>query len=610
MALLAEEEGNVSRELTFGRSAVNLDGVPEPSRAGTVSWIRARDIAIALSLSNLAFLPVWSQLIGDSLDERASYGLASTHSFLAVIINISILAAVFYLTKTVLRRTNKMIGERTAQALFWLLFLFSMTSVAQSFVAIRGSLSSTIGGLSGFNYVLLSCCAVAVCISAWFRRRNATIGALLVIPFVLIGNAAPLSIALILAAFGILLVVMWNRSMRRAASIVALALFPFVPMTLFQTTWLINEFKEKAPATIITATRSTPRIVWIIFDELDYKISFEQRPAKLELPEMDRLRGDSIFATNAYPPADYTLMSMPALISGRLVASTKPKNPSTLMVTFSDSAESVSWSSQSSVFSKARDLGVNSAIVGWYHPYCRIIGDQVVSCMSCNTGRSSLPVTSASQFLTAVRENVLVPEFELLDTSDGDRRRWREELLQSYREILQASREAVLDPDIGLVLLHFPVPHPPGIFDRESNEFDTDGDASYLDDLKLADNTLADLRRAMEQAGLWENSVVVLSSDHWWRGDLWRHMRDSRAWSWTAEDEAVFSDVDERIPFIVKPAGHHTSINYTREFNTVLTHDLFLALLNGSLSDTASVVDWLDTHRSIGKSPYKYKSRR
>jgi hypothetical protein len=503
-----------------------------------------------------------------------------------------------------------MIGVRTAQALFWLLFLFSMASVAQSFVAIRGSLSSTIGGLSGFNYVLLSSCAAAVCISAWLRRRNAAIGALLVIPFVLIGNAAPLSIALILAAFGILLVVMWNRSMRRAASIVALALFPFVPMTLVQAAWLINEFKEKAPANIIIGTRSTPRVVWIIFDELDYKISFEQRPAGLELPEMDRLRGDSIFATSAYPPADYTLMSMPALISGRLVSATQPKNPSTLMVTYSDSAEPVSWSSQSSVFSKARDLGVNSAIVGWYHPYCRIIGDQVVRCMSCNTGRSSLPVTSASQFLTAVRENVLVPEFELLDTSDGDRRRWREELLQSYREILQASREAVLDPDIGLVLLHFPVPHPPGIFDRESNEFDTDGDASYLDDLKLADNTLADLRRAMEQAGLWENSVVVLSSDHWWRGDLWRHMRDSRAWSWTAEDEAVFSDVDERIPFIVKPAGHHTSINYTREFNTVLTHDLFLALLNGSLSDTASVVDWLDTHRSIGKSPYKYKSRR
>ena len=119
MALLAEES-NVSSELTFGRGAVNLDGILEPSRAGGVNWIRAGDIAIALSLSNLAFLPVWSQLIGDSLDERASYGLASIHSFLAIVINISILAAVFYVRTTVLRRTNKMVGVKTAQALFWL----------------------------------------------------------------------------------------------------------------------------------------------------------------------------------------------------------------------------------------------------------------------------------------------------------------------------------------------------------------------------------------------------------------------------------------------------------------------------------------------------------
>jgi len=112
----------------------------------------------------------------------------------------------------------------------------------------------------------------------------------------------------------------------------------------------------------------------------------------------------------------------------------------------------------------------------------------------------------------------------------------------------------------------------------------------------------------LEKAGLWENAVVVLSSDHWWRGDLWRHMRDSRAWSWTAEDESVFSEVDERVPFVVKLAGQHSGINYTPEFNTVLTHDLLLALLSGNVSDPASVVDWLESHRSIGKSPYKYRA--
>lgn len=607
MAVLVEEEGNVGSDITFDRFAVKVDEQRESTSAERMGWLRAKDAATALSLANLAFLPVWSQLIGDSLDERASYGLASTGSLLAILTNILLLAALFYVSTTVLRRTKVLIAEKAAQILFWLFFAFSMVSVAQTFVALKANWATMFVGLSRSNLILLSSCAAAMCISAWARSRHAAIGVLLVIPFVLIGNAAPLMIGLMVAAFVLLLAVMWHRNITRAASIVTLALFPFVPMTVLQAGWLITQFKEKPRAGFVTPARSTVRIMWIILDELDYKIAFEQRPAGLELREMDRLRADSIFATNAYPPADYTLMSMPALISGRLVSSTRPKDPSTLMITYSDSFEPVSWGSQPSVFSKARELGVNSAIVGWYHPYCRIIGDQVVRCMSCNTGRSSLPVTSATQFITALRQNPLVPGAALPDTSAGDRRRWREELIQTYGEILQVSREAALNREIGLLLLHFPVPHPPGIFNRVSNEFDASGSASYLDDLKLADNTIGDLRRTLEKAGLWENSIVVLSSDHWWRGDLWRQMRDSRAWSWTAEDESVFTEVDERVPFVVKLAGQHSSINYTPEFNTVLTHDLLLALLSGKLFDAPSVADWLDSHRSIGKSPYKYK---
>lgn len=594
-------------DMTSGRIAVDVAGKPDLRRVGKPGWIRAKDAAVALSLSNLAFLPVWSQLIGNSLDERASYGLASTGAFLAAVINIFLLSAVFYVSTTALRRSNRSIAVKAAQTLFWIFFLFSMASVAQSFVAIRETWAWTFGSLSSSDFLILSSCGAVVCVSAKVRSRFAAIGALLVTPFVLIGNAAPLTIILMLAVFGVLLAVVWYRSISSAASIMSIALFPFVPMTLFQAGWSITEFKEKPRAPLVAPIRPSPRIIWMIFDELDYKVGFEQRPAGLELCEMDRFKCDSIFAANAYPPADYTLMSMPALISGRFVSATKPKDPSTLMVTYSDSAEPVSWGSQPSVFSKARELGVNSAIVGWYHPYCRIIGDQVVSCKSCNTARSSLPVTSAGQFFTALRENALVPRVGLLDTSAADQRRWREELTESYREILQASLEAVSNPEIGLLLLHFPVPHPPGIFNRASNEFDASGNTSYLDDLKLVDNTLGELRRTMENAGLWEDAVVVLSSDHWWRGDLWRHLRDSRAKSWTAEDESVFSGVDERVPFIVKVAGQHSSLNYTPEFNTVLTHDLFLALLNGNLSDAASVVDWLDTHRQIGKSPYYYQ---
>ncbi len=106
---------------------------------------------------------------------------------------------------------------------------------------------------------------------------------------------------------------------------------------------------------------------------------------------------------------------------------------------------------------------------------------------------------------------------------------------------------------------------------------------------------------------MWENAVVVVTSDHWWRGDLWRYMRESRARSWNAEDESVFSGIDERVPFMVKLSHQQGSIDYTQEFNTVVTPDLFLALLSGSLSDRDSVVNWLDTRPSSGTRPYKYQ---
>ena len=62
--------------------------------------------------------------------------------------------------------------------------------------------------------------------------------------------------------------------------------------------------------------------------------------------------------------------------------------------------------------------------------------------------------------------------------------------------------------------------------------------------------------------------------------------------------------MDPRIPFVLKLAGPHEPITYDPAFNTVLTHDLLLALLRGEVSGPQSVVAWLDAHRSIGDSPF------
>src|SRR2546423_46880 len=57
------------------------------------------------------------------------------------------------------------------------------------------------------------------------------------------------------------------------------------------------------PAPRAQPARSLRRVVWLMFDELDQRITFEARPPGLELPELDRLRRESLYADAARPPA-------------------------------------------------------------------------------------------------------------------------------------------------------------------------------------------------------------------------------------------------------------------------------------------------------------------
>jgi hypothetical protein len=112
---------------------------------------------------------------------------------------------------------------------------------------------------------------------------------------------------------------------------------------------------------------------------------------------------------------------------------------------------------------------------------------------------------------------------------------------------------------------------------------------------------MADIRHAMESNGTWDTTVVLVTSDHWWRDSLWKKHK-----TWTAEDEAASGgEVDRRVPFILKMSGSgEKGAAFDAPFNTILTHDLVLSILRGEVSDTKGAVEWLNRHRSIGRSPY------
>src|SRR5262249_12429406 len=107
--------------------------------------------------------------------------------------------------------------------------------------------------------------------------------------------------------------------------------------------------------------------------ELDQRITFEVRPAGLELPELDRLKRESLSADAARPPAESSDAAIAALITGRPVVAVTPTNPGDLELAFKD-GKTAPWSAEPNAFGRARTLGYDTALVGWHLPYPKVLG--------------------------------------------------------------------------------------------------------------------------------------------------------------------------------------------------------------------------------------------
>jgi hypothetical protein len=530
-----------------------------------------RDAAISLSLANLCFIKVW----GKMLSGAGAYFNEFPIAYAGIIVDVLILALVFFAGIQLARRTGNALLARAAH---WSLFLATLTAL--NGVAL---LSLT---LSGVN------------------------------PGTLVGRQAAFFTGIACTALALVVAIKWNARVVSFAPRIILALCPFVLFTFSQTVWKLTRnvavvHAAETPASIDADTRkrAATRVLWIIFDEMDQHVSFAARPAGIKLPELDRLRSESVYATNAFPPAPLTYMSMPALINGRLVAKVTPTRADELMINFDGEKDAVGWSTQPNVFSTARQSGFHTGLVGWCHPYCEVIGSGLTKCEAVKEHSNeeiSLPASMFSQVEALISTIPLVqqsaiPLIQRVDfinkiVTRGERLKY----IARYKRVLEGALRESTDADLDLVMIHSPAPHPPGIYDSEKNDFSVESKNGYVDNLALVDRTVGDLRRAMEAAGLWDKTTVIISADHWWRTEMW-----SRGPFFNREDAAVAgSKMDHRVPFIVKLAGRREPVTYSESFNTVVTHDLILALLRGELSGSDSVVTWLNNHRAVADSPY------
>jgi hypothetical protein len=363
----------------------------------------------------------------------------------------------------------------------------------------------------------------------------------------------------------------------RAGRLLLLLMLPMVPLTFGQGIWncfhidtvvISKPLASKLPP----KPAGAPRVVWIVFDELDYRLSLVSPPAGIELPELNRFRQASVDAGNAFPPDSGTLAALPSLLTGRVVKSLEPLSASAAKVAFRDSP-SLSYELESvpTAFADAREAGFNTAAVGWYLPYCRLMNTDLTACDWVDmTTLSSVSATPISQLRALVETSLLSPFGQSLVAQRKAR---------NVQHLMLTSKEFVRDPDLGLILLHLNFPHTPHVYDRVKHDFSLANAPiqGYADSLVLTDMMLGELRKTMEEAHLWDNTAVLVTADHFYRAS-----------------KNLDGKVDHRIPFLLKLPGENGHVPYAATFNTVLTRELVHLILAGTISSQQDVVNWLD----------------
>ena len=514
---------------------------PQP-RIGTVpaAFVQfRRDCAIGLSLANLILLRDWSGL----LTKGPNLGYTLRHpprpvDFAAALLSVCLLGALFCAAATIARRS-----ARGRVALKW----GAVLAIALPINAVRQVLANS--GAANLG-------------AATLRNRGWQGVAV-----------AGLAVACLAAAA----MVVWRDRIARAVSAALLVSSPFVLVTFSQAAIGILRYDPAAYADKKLASpvqTGTPqrRILWLIFDEMDERLTFVNRDPALRLPELDQFRAESFSATDARSPARATLQSLPSLLTGEQVPGVRVLAPDDLLLTYS-SGRTAHWQSEPNVFSRARDAGFDSALAGWYHPYGRMLNDNLTECAWVelpnlyNSTGDTLAEVAAGQIRSVMETTLLSPFGQSLATRHQ---------VRNYRTILAAALAYAANPRLGVVFVHFPIPHPPYIYDSRTGRFDLSNSPvhGYIDALALADRTLGQLRRAMESAGLWERTAVLISADHGYRAT--RSVDGGRI-------------ADRWVPFLLKLPGRHGPYEYRLHLETVRSAVLILDILEGRVATPADV---------------------
>jgi Sulfatase len=325
-------------------------------------------------------------------------------------------------------------------------------------------------------------------------------------------------------------------------------------------------------ASIPAQAANKPRLVWIVFDELGYKYTLEDRDSSLKLPNFDRLRSESTLYAEMKPISYRTGDAIPSLMLGREVTDVEYTQDNRYLIRTADAPRWRPFDADASLFGMAKRRGLTTSIVGWYLAYCPIFMKVATECYWSNDDAQDRGPTWLD---ASYGENVWFPLRILVEQFLWPRQAWRdiarrnaEGHIASVKDVSQHGLDTLANSRADVIYLHLPTPHPPGFWNRRTGQYAEGG--SYLDSLDYSDRLLGEMLDLLEKQPRWAATTVIVQGDHSWRTAMWRPLP-----GWSREDERIShgGEWDSRPLVLIHAAGQKNAQTITTSTSEMLVHD-------------------------------------
>jgi hypothetical protein len=396
----------------------------------------------------------------------------------------------------------------------------------------------------------------------------------------------------------ILLALFLPRVTQPAARTVRLVIAGFAFCALWMIPQLLHLALVRKPVQSAASNRpsalessgSNKRIVWILFDELSYHQTFDHPAPGLKLPNFDQLRDGSVSFSNVKQSGFYTDRIIPSLFLGRQVDRVRSTIGGDLWYEDESQNRWLAYDPKKTLFGLAQSKGWSSGVDEWTFPYCRVLASVLDVCSWESSIMSPMESYGASEEKSVLANAAVLPRAFLASGTDHSHSAQNTNI-REYHDILAHAVTLIGDNQVRFVFLHFPVPHPPGIYDRQRHILRLGG--TYLDNLVLADDTLGLLLQKIDSAPSSSQTTVIVSSDHSWRIPIWRH---AEFWS-DEEERASGGRFDDRPVLLIHFGDQKLSSDVSAPLPELLEHDIIAGMLCGKINNPEDLAVFLAQSR-------------